>query len=229
MMTLTKHSAAAKKRILACLVASTCLMAGTAVTKELTNKAKKPTTRYQAIGAASQVNINRYVKSVDIPAVSTSTEQADDCDNDPAPRCYNIPLSADLQEYTRMKCVDYGIEEHYELVLAMMWQESNFNPSIISRTDDYGIMQINKFNHKWLAETLGTTNFLDARQNIEAGIYMISGLLVKYQNEHKALMAYNMGEGGARRHWAAGTYTSSYSRNIVTKCKAIKADNYNAD
>lgn len=145
----------------------------------------------------------------------------------PAPTIYNVPLSKDLQAYTYDRCVDYGISGHYELVLAIMWQESNYTPDLISRTDDYGIMQINRVNCDWLSKLLGTTDFMDAYQNINAGTYVISKLLHKYKGDHKALMAYNMGEAGASTHWSAGIYTSCYSRGVVTKCKAIKANRYN--
>lgn len=139
-----------------------------------------------------------------------------------SPAIYNIPLDADLQEYTYNRCVEYGIADYYELMLAMMWQESNFTADVISSSNDYGLMQINKCNHLWLRDLLGTTDFLDAKQNIDAGTYIMSKLLRKYRDEHKALMSYNMGERGARRNWEAGNYNSRYSRSIVAKRKAIQ-------
>lgn len=145
------------------------------------------------------------------------------------PTYYDIPLSKDLQLYTYNKCVEYGIPEHYELVLAIMWQESNYTADLISSTDDYGIMQINSCNHSWLVGLLGPTNFLDASDNINAGVYVISKLLIKYGDEHKALMAYNMGEHGASLNWQAGNYTSNYSRGVVAKREAIEANNYTAN
>lgn len=145
------------------------------------------------------------------------------------PTYYDIPLSKDLQLYTYNKCVEYGIPDHYELVLAMMWQESDYTANLISPTDDYGIMQINSCNHSWLVDLLGPTNFLDASDNINAGVYVISKLLIKYDDEHKALMSYNMGEYGASLNWQAGNYTSNYSRGVVAKREAIEANNYNAN
>ena len=130
---------------------------------------------------------------------------------------YDIKLSQELQLYTYTKCADLGIAEEYELVLAMMWQESNYRPNLISSTNDYGLMQINKCNHGWLSEELGITDFLDPYQSIDAGTHIIASLLIKYKDLHKALMAYNYGEGGARSHWNRGTYTSSYSREVAEK------------
>ena len=130
---------------------------------------------------------------------------------------YNINLSQELQRYTYTMCADLGISEYYELVLAIMWQESNYRPDLISATNDYGLMQINKINHSWLSEELGITDFLDPYQSIDAGTHVVASLLIKYEDPHKALMAYNYGEAGARSHWNRGIYTSSYSRGVAEK------------
>ncbi len=126
------------------------------------------------------------------------------------PTIYDIPLDTELQSYTYDLCVEYGVEEYYPLMLAVMWHESNFNEKVVSETNDYGLMQINKINHKWLSEKFGITDFLDAKQNIKAGVYMLSTYLLKYEDIDKALMAYNLGETGARRYWNAGKYTTKY-------------------
>lgn len=176
------------------------------------------TTRNQELSAALQQSNDKLRLFVD----DTEVRAAE-------PTYYDIPLSKDLQLYTYNKCIEYGIPDHYELVLAIMWQESNYTADLISKTDDYGIMQINSCNHDWLVDLLGPTNFLDANDNINAGVYIISKLLIKYEDEHMALMAYNMGEHAASLNWQAGNYTSNYSRSVVAKREAIKANNYNAN
>lgn len=242
MSTKSRISAAAKRRRqqvmmqrrITCLVVSTGLVVGTVFTtnlfhqksvqalndeiESLSNQVMELTTRNQDLSAALQESNDKLRLFVD------STEV---CAAEPA--YYDILLSKELQLYTYTRCVDYGIADHYELVLAMMWQESNFTPDTISKTNDYGIMQINTCNHEWLRDVLGTTNFLDASQNIDAGTYIISKMLLKYEDEHKALMAYNMGERGASLNWEAGIYTSNYSRGVVAKREAIEANNYNAN
>ncbi|NLZ53034.1 MAG: lytic transglycosylase domain-containing protein [Thermoanaerobacteraceae bacterium] len=141
-------------------------------------------------------------KAVTIEAISEEVEQV--------PTMYDIPLDTELQSYTYDLCVEYSIEEYYPLILAVMWHESNFNEKAVSETNDYGLMQINKINHKWLSEKFGITDFLDAKQNIKAGVYILSTYLLKYEDIDKALMAYNLGETGARRCWSAGKYTTKY-------------------
>lgn len=133
------------------------------------------------------------------------------------PPYYDIPLSKELQAYTYNMCSEYGVVDKYELMLAVMWKESNFTENIVSSTNDYGIMQINKCNHSWLRERLGVDNLLDAKDNIYSGVYILASLFAKYDNDHQVLMSYNMGEGGALNLWKSGIYSSSYSRDIVAK------------
>lgn len=136
------------------------------------------------------------------------------------PRIYDsIPLEAELQEFTYRRCEEKGLD--YEMVLAIMERESRFNPTAISATEDYGIMQINQCNHEWLQEELGITDFLDAKQSITAGTEILGRLAAKYDDPQKILMAYNMGEAGAGRLWKEGTTTSAYSRDIMARRAAI--------
>ena len=242
MSTKYKYSVAAKRhrqrmlmrRRITCLVVSTSIISGSAFAfnqyhnksvqalqsdiDKLNQQVTELTTRNQELSAAlqqSNVKLRLFVDDTEVRAAE--------------PTYYDIPLSKDLQLYTYNKCVEYGIPDHYELVLAMMWQESNYTVDLVSSTNDYGIMQINSCNHSWLVDLLGPTDFLDASDNINAGVYVISKLLIKYGDEHKALMAYNMGEHGASLNWQAGNYTSKYSRSVVAKREAIEANNYNAN
>lgn len=139
---------------------------------------------------------------------------------------YNIPLSEELQEYTYEMCSYYDIVDCYEIILGMMWRESHFKADAVSNTGDYGIMQINECNHDYLRDSLGIVDIMDPYRNIEGGVYIFSTLMHKYEDAHKALMAYNMGSGGAAKHWARGTYSSNYSRDILNKAELIKLDEY---
>lgn len=127
----------------------------------------------------------------------------------------DIPV--EYQDYVWNLLKEYGHEDQYELVLAMIYHESGYNISLVSKTNDYGLMQINQCNHKWLRETLGITNFLDPYQSIDAGVYMISKLFDKYDAE-QALVCYNMGEGGALRK---GITSSKYSRGVFADVELL--------
>ena len=146
-------------------------------------------------------------------AYDCDIETEDEVDAEPVPVHLDIPLSPELQDYTMELSAEFGI--CYDLVFAMMFVESTFRDYIVSRTNDYGLMQINRVNHGWLRVDYGITDFLCARQNIFAGILMISRLYETYEDLHMALMAYNMGQAGARRRWNQGFFTSTYSERVI--------------
>jgi soluble lytic murein transglycosylase-like protein len=148
-----------------------------------------------------------------VPTAEATPTQEPTPEPNPTVRIYDIPLSEELQAFTFNLCEEYGVD--YEMVLAIMDKESDYTASAISKSSDYGIMQINKINHKWLTEELEVTDFLDPEQNIRCGIYMLADLMKKYDDPHRVLMAYNMGERGAREYVAKGNTSSAYSRYIM--------------
>lgn len=113
--------------------------------------------------------------------------------------------------------------EAYELdvwlVLAIAEQESSFRPDAVSAGGDYGLMQINAINHDWLEAELGINDWLDAGQSAKAGCYLLATYLGKGYTVTQALMAYNMGESGARRAWKSGKTESSYTQGVLAKIK----------
>lgn len=147
-------------------------------------------------------------------------------DSAAAPTYSSLPLSEDLQQYTYSICEVYGIVDYYPVVLAVMWRESDFKADTISATNDYGLMQINKCNHKYLKENLGLVDMLDPYDNIEGGVYILSELIEKYSDINKALMAYNMGPSNASAQWRRGNYTSAYSRDVLAKVELIELNQY---
>lgn len=125
---------------------------------------------------------------------------------------YDCPLDHDLQDYIRELCDENGVP--MPLVIAMIKVESSFRESVISKTNDYGLMQINKINHEWLSEKYGVTDFLDPYQNVLCGIKILSQHYNRFQDTTKALMAYNLGATGAKRKWDAGIYETAYTQKI---------------
>lgn len=125
----------------------------------------------------------------------------------------DVPMDEELQEYIHYLSEGYDVE--FSFVMAVIEHESSFRSDVVSRTNDFGLMQINKINHKWLTENLGITDFLDPYQNTRAGVHMLNDLFKKYEEPAKVLMAYNMGESGARKLWNQGIYETSYSKEIM--------------
>lgn len=126
-------------------------------------------------------------------------------------RYYNIRLSKELQEYAFNICKKYGIE--YELFLAVMYNESGFNPNASSGVA-HGLCQIHQSNFASLSSKLGISNFYDPYDNMTAGAYMLATYMANAAKRVSgdditvyALNSYNMGEGAY--------YSVCYSKGIL--------------
>lgn len=166
-----------------------------------TEETEEPIVKYGTIEYIEETNMHEWETDADFQAV--------DC-----------ALDVDVQEFTYY--LSYGYNIDFYLLMALMEQESMYEADAVSSSGDYGLMQINKCNHEWLSEELGITDFLDPYQNVTAGTYEIHRLFEKYGDTNKVLMAYNMGEGGARRLWNQGIYETDYTRSIAEKYETIK-------
>lgn len=122
-------------------------------------------------------------------------------------------LDEEIQEFLYYLCKGYDID--FTFVMAIIQAESSFNPDIISSTDDYGLMQINKNNHEWITKAIGVKNFTDPKENVRAGCFVIRKLFEKYQNPEMVLMVYHFGEHGAITLWNEGIYESKYSQQVL--------------
>lgn len=138
------------------------------------------------------------------------------------PVYYDIPLSHSLQDFIYEECADEGVP--MSLVIAMIDYESKFNPEIVSKNEDYGLMQINQINHEWLEEQYRCADMLNPYQNVFCGIKILGKFVFKYEDYGKALMAYNMGDYGARKAWENGIYTSSYSEAVLSLMKEYEQE-----
>lgn len=127
---------------------------------------------------------------------------------------FDVPLSHSLQRYIYEVCADEEVP--VTLVMAMVEHESQFNPEIISKTNDYGLLQINAVNHETLAEQYRTADMLNPYQNIFCGVKIIGSYVKQYDGDYtKALMAYNMGAYGAAKAQESGITSTSYTETIL--------------
>jgi soluble lytic murein transglycosylase-like protein len=136
-------------------------------------------------------------------------------------RLFRVALEPELQELVYSECMARGVDP-YLAVSVMLRENRGFDPSIISASNDYGLFQINRINHKRMAD-LGYTDMLNAEDNIRAGVYILAECLNKNSNYHQALMAYNLGQGGANKAMAKGIYSTDYSRGVMAFYDGLKA------
>lgn len=139
------------------------------------------------------------------------------------PYLRNIDLSTELQKFTYEQALKSNVP--YNMVLAVMEKESHFDPKArnVNKNGsvDVGIMQINSGNHAGLRKALGSLDFTNPEDSIRAGVYILSNLYRKYDDETTILMAYNMGEGGMRSAKSNGIYSTQYSRAVLNYKKQI--------
>ncbi len=137
-----------------------------------------------------------------------------------------IPLQIGLDEDVQHFIYDlaYACNIDYSFVMGLIQTESNFKSDAISPTNDYGLMQINIKNHEWLTEKFGFNDYLDPYQNTSAGIYILTKLFEKYEDPTKVLMAYNLGESGAKRLWENGIYETSYTNEVIQNITTINEE-----
>jgi len=133
---------------------------------------------------------------------------------------YDVPLSNKVQEVLFEQCQIMNVP--MTLALAVIWTESTYKEELISPTHDYGLMQINRSNHSWLTRDLDVSDFLDPCENVTAGVYMLGTYLTKYGTNHKALMAYNLGETKASVQWKNGITESRYSNLIISRMTQLE-------
>ena len=131
----------------------------------------------------------------------------------------DIPLSDELQEYTYQTAQKYNVD--YDLILAIMQTESQYNNIISDNGEDVGLCQINVINAEWLYKEYGLYNLMEEHQNIEACAIILNKLSQKFNTENEVVMAYNLGEGKANKYIKSGK-TLEYTEKVYKNLNEIK-------
>lgn len=106
-----------------------------------------------------------------------------------------------------------------DLVRAMIWHESRFQPNVHNGRC-VGLMQVSTKWHADRAEKLGVTDFYDPYSNILLGVDYFSEVLTDCGDVGLALMIYN-GDSRAYDLYSVGEL-SSYADGILTMMKELK-------
>ena len=130
-----------------------------------------------------------------------------------------IPLSDELQQFTYETAAEYGV--NYDLMLAIMQTESQFNNVISDNGEDIGLCQINTINAEWLYTEHGINNLLDEKQNIKACAIILNKLQGQFDTESHVVMAYNLGASKAEKYISSGKITK-YTEKVYENMEEIK-------
>jgi soluble lytic murein transglycosylase-like protein len=101
------------------------------------------------------------------------------------------------------------------LVRAVIQVESDFNVRCVSNKGARGLMQLIPET----AKRFGVKDVFDAEQNIHGGIRYLSYLLTLFPDDlHRALAAYNAGEGAVQKYGGIPPYdeTATYVQRALT-------------
>ena len=134
---------------------------------------------------------------------------------------YDVPLSDELVEHIIIECETAEPPVPVPVVLAIIEHESGFQADAIGHNDngttDHGLMQINSVNHEWLEIELGLSDMHDPRQNVTAGVHILSGLIEDEGSLDAALMAYQCGPTRARELREQGVTQTEFCRWVMEK------------
>lgn len=118
---------------------------------------------------------------------------------DPRNKSYNdIPLSREDQKFIFTCCLKYNIP--YETIMGIFGAETNWNMNYgVSPSGKYcgiGMLHI-QYNRDQMLKEIGV-DILTPRGAAEASCYILSKKVQRFGSLKKAIIAYNLGDGGAQ-------------------------------
>ena len=131
-----------------------------------------------------------------------------------------------VQVYLWCLCEQRDID--YYMVVALIERESGYKwDAAGDGGNSVGYMQIGERWHKDRMLEEGVEDLLNPYGNIRVGLNFLQYLNKKYLDNSGAncvLMAYNMGESGARSLWKEGIYSTEYSREVLKRADEIRQE-----
>lgn len=182
------------------------------------------------LGGVALVLFAQHYRPADVPAVPAETvsaasiTQPTQAETEPETarfEPFDVPLDAELQDYINNECEVRGVPT--SLAIAVIWRESRYVSGLISPTADYGLMQVNAASWPDLIQKLGIKNLLNDYQNCKAGVAILARAWDQAGGDvNMAAMAYKA-PNGCLADWAAGVYSTPYSRSVAGKMAELEA------
>ena len=127
-----------------------------------------------------------------------------------------------VQPHVRAAALKYKVDP--DLINAMIWVESKFNPKARGPGGSAGLMQLMPSTARALAKQMGERSRpYNAEFNVRAGTYYLARMIRKFDgNQRLGIAAYNAGPGNVRKWQKAGSGLPSQSQRYVAKVLAAK-------
>ncbi len=158
--------------------------------------------------------VSGYVSGLPMrPVVVSNTQQESD-----NPNYQNLVRGRLVSSTAIDQAIEAAARKHNvdpNLVRAIIKVESGGNPSAVSRKGAMGLMQLMPAT----ARELNVSNPFDPKQNVDAGVRHLKGLLDNFRGDlNLTLAAYNAGEGAVLRNGGVPPFseTRSYVRRITS-------------
>jgi soluble lytic murein transglycosylase-like protein len=138
----------------------------------------------------------------------------------------DVPMPTELQDFARQVSAEYGIP--FELTMAVIYVESNFNSWAKSPTGDYGLMQVyyGVWNELGVDLENDTIQF-DPRYNLQVGCGILKEKIELSGGDFTtALIRYNIGDSDAQKLFRQGIYSTEYSESVLAKYYAYLRGEY---
>jgi len=143
-----------------------------------------------------------------------------------------VPLNEKLMEYIYTTCSEYGIDSSIFLALVHRETGGKFSTTLISKTNDRGLCQINKryqnYNVKLVGLNTKTFDVFNPYHSVLFSVKLLAYLRQKYFREYAGndltammLSAYNYGMVGAERQ--KSEYTG-YAKAVIKLSQIYKED-----
>jgi len=164
-----------------------------------------------ATGASSKPQVSAPVSSVE-KASGPASKPKDGTVSAAVPSTAVKRLDT-LNDLIAKASQQHGLDS--SLVSAVILQESGGNPRAISPAGAQGLMQLMPST----ADSLGVSDPLDPKQNIEAGARYLRQMLERFGGDEKlALAAYNAGPGAVERYNGVPPYreTRNYVKSVLS-------------
>lgn len=122
-----------------------------------------------------------------------------------------------VQKIVAQAATEHGIDP--DLINAVIWVESRFDPAAKSPAGARGLMQLMPATAAYLAKQLGEHNprAYDPAFNVRAGALYLAEMIEKFGDERHAVAAYHAGPGNVKRWLEAGEAFPDYSDTYVAK------------
>ncbi len=128
----------------------------------------------------------------------------------------DLPTRAQMKKLVADTARSMGVDP--ALALAVAWQESGFNPRVVSPANAIGTMQVIPGTGRWASDLVGRKlDLLVPKDNATAGVAVLAALLAQAK-EDQAIAGYYQGLGSVR---SRGMYEDT--KSYVASVKAHRA------